>query len=148
MDNTTMTMQTFNFDLTGSPLNVTVGERMTGAYTTSYITLMGLGEILGDDSVTITGTAGLTGVVPPDYIKPAAAERSNLMKMLNPPQRYPSVDLNTRAFTSANLTGAEVTMTDTFKAAHTGVNMTADQFYLLILNIDMGGQFYFRENLP
>jgi hypothetical protein len=147
MDNTTMTMETFNFDLTGSPLNVTVGERMTGAYTTSYISIMGLGEILGDDSVTITGTAGLTGVVPPDYVKPAAAERSNLMKMLNPPQRFPTVDMNTRAFTSANLSAKELTMSDTFKAAHTSVNMTADQFYLLILNIDMGGQFFFRENL-
>ena len=26
--------------------------------------------------------------------------------------------------------------------------LTADEFYLLILNIDMGGQFFFRENLP
>jgi cytochrome c553 len=148
MDNTTMTMQTFYFDLTGNPLNVTVGERMTGAYTASYITLMGLGEILGEDSVTITGNMGLTGVVPGDYVKPAAAERSNLMKMLNPPQRFPTVDMNTRAFTSANLTAKEVMMmTDPFKAAHASVNLTADQFYLLILNIDMGGQFFFRENL-
>jgi hypothetical protein len=70
------------------------------------------------------------------------------MKMLNPPQRFPTVDMNTRAFTSANLTAKEVMMmTDPFKAAHASVNLTADQFYLLILNIDMGGQFFFRENL-
>ena len=25
--------------------------------------------------------------------------------------------------------------------------LTADEYYLLILNIDMGGQFFFRENL-
>ena len=25
--------------------------------------------------------------------------------------------------------------------------LTADEIYLLILNIDMGGQFFFRENL-
>jgi hypothetical protein len=25
--------------------------------------------------------------------------------------------------------------------------LTADEHYLLILNIDMGGQFFFRENL-
>ena len=148
VDMTSMTMQTFNFDLTGSPLAVTVGERMTGAYTTSYISIMGLGEILGDDAVTITGTAGITGVVPPDYVKPAAAARSNLMMMLNPPQRFPTVDMNTRAFPSADTTAAQQTMMNTFKTAHASVNMSADEFYLLILNIDMGGQFYFRENLP
>jgi hypothetical protein len=147
-DMTTMTMQTFNFDLTGSPINVTVGERMSSAFTTSYISIMGLGEILGDDAVTITGTAGITGVVPPDYVKPAAAARSNLMMMLNPPQRFPTVDLNTRAFPSADTTATQQTMMDTFKAAHASVSLSADEFYLLILNIDMGGQFFFRENLP
>ena len=141
VDMTTMTQQTFNFDLSGTPLNVTVGERMTGDYTTSYIAIMGLGEILGDDAVTITGTPGLTGVVPPDYVKPAAAARSNIVKMLNPPQRFPTVDMNNRAFTGDALATA-------FAPAHTGVQLTADEYYLLLLNIDMGGQFYFRENLP
>jgi hypothetical protein len=139
-DMTTMTSQTFNFDLSGGRLNVVVGERMTGAFTTSYISIMGLGEILGDDAVTITGNPGMTGVVPPSYVSPAAAARSNLMKMLNPPQRYPSVDLATRAFTGDPMQTA-------FAGSHAGLNLSADEYYLLILNIDMGGQYFFRENL-
>ncbi len=44
---------------------------------------MGLGEILGDDVVSITGT-------PPDYVDAAAAETSKLItEHLNPPQRFP-----------------------------------------------------------
>ena len=58
---TSGTSQTFVFDLRGQKLNVTVGERMTGDFTASYLSLMGLGEILGDDVVQITGT-------PPDYV--------------------------------------------------------------------------------
>jgi hypothetical protein len=27
-----------------------------------------------------------------------------------------------------------------------GTDLTSDEFYRFILNIDMGGQFYFREN--
>ena len=49
---TTGTSQTFIFDLRGQKLDVTVGERMTGDFTASYLSLMGLGEILGDDVVT------------------------------------------------------------------------------------------------
>jgi hypothetical protein len=33
------------------------------------------------------------------------------------------------------------------EAAHDWLELTADEHYLLILNIDMGGQFFFRENL-
>ena len=56
--------------------------------------------------------------------------------MLNPPQRFPAIDLNTRAFgTSTHL--KDVGSTD---------DLTAEEYYRLILNIDMGGQFYFREN--
>jgi hypothetical protein len=153
-DMTTMTEQTFNFDLSSSKLNVTVGERMTGDFTTSYVSIMGLGEILGDDAVTITsnGTsliskAGVRQPLPVSYVAPAAAARSNLMKMLNPPQRFPAVDMNTRAFTADNLSSDEQAWTQTFATAHASVKLSADEFYLLILNIDMGGQFFFRENL-
>ena len=64
-DMTTGTSQTFVFDLRGQKLPVTVGEKMTGDYTASYLSLLGLGEILGDDVVSITGT-------PPNYVVPAA----------------------------------------------------------------------------
>jgi hypothetical protein len=148
-DMTTMTDQTFNFDLSAGKLNVTVGERMTGDFTTSYISIMGLGEILGDDAVMITsnGTSIMGQPFPVSYVAPAAAARSNLMKMLNPPQRFPAVDMNTRAFTADNLSSDEQAWTQAFATAHASVKLTADEYYLLILNIDMGGQFFFRENL-
>ncbi len=60
-DMTTGTSQTFVFDLRGQKVNVMVGEKMTGDYTASYLSLLGLGEILGDDVVSITGT-------PPNYV--------------------------------------------------------------------------------
>ena len=50
--------QTFTFDLRGQKVDVTIGERMTGDFTASYLSLMGLGEILGDADVTyIAGAA-------------------------------------------------------------------------------------------
>lgn len=129
-DMTTGTSQTFNFDLSGTPLNVMVGERMSAAFTTSYISILGLGEILGDDVVQITGTV-------PHLVEAASARDSEVIQKLNPPQRYPSVDMGTRAFPGM-----------THAAMVGGPELTADEYYLLILNIDMGGQFYFRENLP
>ncbi len=146
VDMTSGTQQTFVFDLRGQKVNVVVGERMTGDYTASYLSLLGLGEILGDDVVSITGT-------PPNYVLPAAAEASPLMMLLNPPQRYPS-DKSVRAFGSAPFSmtvgGTPMSFPGTPHPADVsgGTELTPDEYYLLILNIDMGGQFYFRENLP
>jgi hypothetical protein len=131
MDLTSGTMQTFVFDLRGQRLNVMVGERMTGAYTASYISIMGLGEILGDHDVKITGAADAQY----GYVSAGSAKDSALMKLLNPPQRFPAVDMNVRAFPGG-----------THAAAKGYPELTADEYYRLILNIDMGGQFYFREN--
>jgi hypothetical protein len=129
-DMTSGTSQTFVFDLRGQKLNVTVGEKMTGDFTASYLSLMGLGEILGDDVVKITGT-------PPDYVTAAAAETSKLMTAyLNPPQRYP-LDTSTRLVPGLAVHPVDVG----------GTELTPDEYYLLELNIDMGGQYFFRENL-
>jgi hypothetical protein len=143
-DMTSGTAQTFTFDLRGQKLNVTVGEKMTGDFTASYLSLMGLGEILGDDVVQITGT-------PPNYVVAAAAEASPLMYLLNPPQRYP-VDTTTRAFGSAaftmNVGGTTTSYSGTPHLVDVGqADMTPDEYYLLELNIDMGGEYFFRENL-
>jgi hypothetical protein len=111
-----------------------VGEKMTGAYTKSYISIMGLGEILGDDTVMITGTV-------PDLVEPGSAKDSELIQRLNPMQRFPQVDNNVRAFAGS-------TVAANHAATHAGVPALTDaEMYLLILNIDMGGQYFFRENL-
>jgi hypothetical protein len=127
-DMTTGTAQTFVFDLTGKPLAVTVGEKMTGAFTASYISVMGLGEVLGDDAVSISGT-------PFDFAQGANARGSKIIELLNPPQRYPVVDTSVRRYPGA------VHPVDVG-----GIELAPDEYYLLGLSIDMGGQFYSREN--
>jgi hypothetical protein len=129
-DMTSGTSQTFIFDLRGTKVDVTVGERMTSDFTTSYLSLMGLGEILGDDVVSITGT-------PPNYVQAASAETSSLITLLNPPQRFPVVDTSVRLVPGMMPHPVDVG----------GVELTPDEYYLLGLNIDMGGQYFFRENL-
>jgi len=129
-DMTSGTMQTFVFDLRDQKVDVTVGERMTSNFTASYLSLMGLGEILGDDVVSITGT-------PPNYVQAASAETSSLITLLNPPQRFPAVDTSVRLVPGAMPHPVDVA----------GVELTPDEYYILGLNIDMGGQFFFRENL-
>jgi hypothetical protein len=144
-DMTSGTMQTFTFDLRGQKLNVMVGAKMTGDFTASYLSLMGLGELLGDDVVQITGT-------PPNYVVAAGAEASSLMYLLNPPQRYP-VDTNTRAFPASFFNPPQMIgdFSDTTGTPHLieqgQPDMTPDEYYLLELNIDMGGEYFFRENL-
>ena len=49
-----------------------------------------------------------------------------------------------RAETSLDLAAAALRTLELKRAAP---DFTADEHYLLILNIDMGGQFFFRENL-
>jgi hypothetical protein len=132
-DNTIGVSQTFTFNLKGDMLNVMVGERMTGAYSVSYISVMGLGEILGDHDVTITGD----GYSQYGYVSAGSAKDSAIIKKLNPPQRFPAIDENTRAF------GASTHLRD---VGHPEWELTPEEYYRFILNIDMGGQFYFREN--
>jgi hypothetical protein len=128
-DTTTGTAQTFVFDLTGKPLPVTVGEKMTGAFTASYLSVMGIGELLGEDAVSISGT-------PFAFAKGGAARDSTIIQKLNPPQRDPVVDATVRRWPGAAVHPVDVG----------GTELTPDEYYLLGLGIDMGGQFYSREN--
>ena len=70
-------------------------------------------------------------------VEPGSARDSEAMVKLNPPQRFPTVDPNVRAFPGAN-----------HPADVGGVELTPDEYYIMILNFDMGGQYYFRENNP
>jgi hypothetical protein len=142
MDNTTGMSQTFTFDLRGQKLNVTIGERATGDFTASYISLMGLGEIIGDADVTYSPAP------PKQYVAAPSARDSLVVQMLNPVQRFP-LSSTVRAsdvydaFKDRSITGGAIS----HAAQVGGQELTADEHYLLILNIDMGGQYFFRENL-
>jgi hypothetical protein len=127
-DTTAGTSQTFTFDLRGQKVDVMVGARMTGDFTASYLSIMGLGELIGDNVV-------MYDVKPPVRANPGDAAGSAVIKRLNPPQRFPAVDTQVRRYTGAvhpvDVGGAE---------------LTPDQYYLIGLSIDMGGQFFSREN--
>jgi hypothetical protein len=126
-DNTLMTSQSFTFDLRSQKIPLTVGEKKSYNFPASYISLVGLGMELGENNVTITG----------DYkphIAPGEAAKSDVIQRLNPPQRFPP-DPSVRAFPGKS-----------HPADVGGMELTPDEYYLMILNIDMGAQFYFREN--
>ena len=84
----------------------------------------------GENDVEVIGAEGM-----PSYVRPGRARDSALVRKLNPPQRFPAVDGNTRAFEGA------VHPRDVG-----GEELTADEYYRIILNIDMGAQYFFREN--
>jgi len=126
-DMTLMTEQTFTFDLRDQKIMLTVGEERSYDFPASYISLVGLGMELGENTVEIIGDYK-------PFIAPGKAAESDVIKKLNPPQRFP-LDENVRAFPGPQ-----------HPADKGGAALTPDEYYLLILNIDMGAQFYFREN--
>ena len=123
-------MQTFTFDLRAQPVDLMVGERQDYDYPASYVSLLGLDMELGENQVEIISPDGM-----PSYVTPGHARRSALIRKLNPPQRFPTVDPAVRAFEGA------VHPRDVG-----GEELTPDEYYRIILNIDMGAQYFFREN--
>jgi hypothetical protein len=135
---------TFTFDLTNKPVNLQVGTRMYG-YTASHLSLLGPSMMFEEKQVVF-----VNGVMPGVYIEPGSAATSDVIKRLNPPQRYPAVDLAVRAFGGTGQTHpADVT---TAINGHAGTDskyvLSADEQYIMELMADMGGQFYSRENAP
>jgi hypothetical protein len=142
-------MQTFTFDLRGDKLPVTVGEKMSGDFTASYISLMGLGEMLGEDMVQIVeahpGDYKSNG-----YVSAGSAKDSTVIQMLNPMQRFPGIDNNVRAMTKIPVEAKTCTAAGSTPCVHPtelgGTGFDAEEMYRLILSIDMGGQYFSREN--
>jgi hypothetical protein len=81
-------------------------------------------------------------------LTPGAAATSTEIQMLNPPARFPAVDNTDRAFPGKPVHPAEVGTYNGHDGADPKYVLTPDEYYLLILNADDGGQFYFRENAP
>ncbi len=129
-DKTLGTMQTFVFDLRGHKVSIMVGEDRTDEFSASYISLLGLTEEFGENLVMVSGNQK-------QLVQPGSALKSEVIKKLNPPQRFPAIVKEARAFPGK-----------THPADVAGQELTPDEYYLLMLNIDMGGQYYFRENRP
>jgi hypothetical protein len=125
-----MTTLMWTFDLSGRMVDVMV-EDSTYTYSASHVSLLGP-EMLLRERVIAMQTGELKS-----YVEPGAAHESALIQMLNPPRRYPTVDTNDRAFAGKPIHPLDVGGTD----------LTPDEYYLLILMADNGGQYYSRENI-
>ncbi|MCG8421960.1 MAG: hypothetical protein MJE77_28900 [Proteobacteria bacterium] len=125
---------TWYFNLNGDPVDYGVGDTLISGYTTSYMTLMGpnLAAEFPDRNIEVTGEIK-------QYIEPGSARDSELIQKLNPPQLLP-FDSGVRAFPDRTPHGQEL--------GAEGFELTRDEYHILILMADMGGQFYSRENVP
>lgn len=122
---------TFNLENTAVPAALAefAGE---GAFTASYFSIAGPDmEAIekGDMMISSCSAPNCTQV---NYAMPEDSRNSRIIKSLNPKRQFPT-QTNERAFTTA---------------PHQNNNISADEFYQLILNIDMGLNFYARENNP
>jgi hypothetical protein len=66
----------------------------------------------------------------------ADAAGSDIIQRLNPPQRFPAVDTSVRRWPGMAVHPVDVG----------GTELTPDEYYVLGLSLDMGGQFFSREN--
>jgi Hydrazine synthase alpha subunit middle domain len=139
-DLTDMTMFSHTFDLTSKPETINAGD-MVYTYSASYISLLGPSMAFEEKAITVTGDLAV-------YITPGNASQSDVIKRINPPARYPSVDLTDRAFAGMPVHPAEVGVYNGHDGADPKYQLTADQYFLLELSADNGGQYYSRENAP
>jgi hypothetical protein len=134
VDQATGTAVNFSFELTGDPVNITIGDLMITGFSKSYISMAGFMmedlEEAGIDIVPVRGTY-TPGMMPFDYA------HSETQKRLNPVQQYPTQDTAVRL-----LSGAAV------DATHSSLGLTADQHYILQLAADAGLNWFSRENKP
>jgi hypothetical protein len=123
---------TWIFDLRNNPVDIRVGKLIIDGYSASYLSLVGPDpEAIEKAKVMISGTFKI-------YMRPTDAKGSEVIKLLNPVQQFPTQNAAVRAFTtpahSANGTRYP--------------ELTPDEFYRFILAADMGANFYSRENNP
>lgn len=131
MDPMTGATFTWTFDLRGGPATYGVGDEMLSGYSASHLSIMGPSmRDLEDAGLVVVGEIET-------YVEPGSAKDSKLLQILNPPQQFPTQNLGRRAFP---------TMPHT--TAVGAPELTADEYYLMVLMADNGGQFYSRENAP
>ncbi|MFI5289747.1 MAG: hypothetical protein ACHQ17_08860, partial [Polyangia bacterium] len=143
-DLTDMTTFSWTFDLTGKPVTLSFGGNMY-TYSASHVSLMGPSMALREKQVMVTAGEIKT------YVEPGDAYASVMIQMLNPPARYPAIDLNDGAFGSRATKPqhpAEVGVYNGFDGADPKYQLTPDEYYLLDLMADNGGQYFSRENKP
>jgi hypothetical protein len=122
---------TWTFDLRGDAMPAEWVELAGDEhFTRSYFSIVGPDmEAINDGDLMLSGTFKV-------YMEPENARNSLLMKTLNPVKQFPNQDTAVRAFaTTPHMNGK-------------GTDLTADEFYQLILAADNGASFFTRENNP
>jgi hypothetical protein len=135
---TTAAYKIARMDLSDTPVTVYY-DRSVATWPSSYVSLFYPAALAMDEAK----GAMVTGTIPPEWAIPSDARNSKLIEKLNITS---SVDGTTyawplgQAFTDPNVHGA----TRTDHAAVAG--LTRDETVKLIRAIDMGGQYYARQN--
>jgi hypothetical protein len=141
-DMVNMATFTFTFNLKGDPVTLSFGEMMY-TYSASHVSLLGPEMALRETAVMVT-----MGELK-SYIVSGSAAQSTMIKMLNPPARYPTVNLADRAFgTQAQHPAETAGSYNGHDRMDPKYQLTADEYYLLQLMADNGAQYYSRENNP
>jgi hypothetical protein len=124
---------TWTFNLSNDPVNVSYGMGMMDNYTASYFSIAGPDmEALEENGLMVVGNFKT-------YMNPQDSRNSELIKRLNPTKLFPTPDAGVRAFT---------TSPHSTVGYDSGRELTATEFYKLILAADMGVNYYARENNP
>jgi hypothetical protein len=127
-------------DLTAREITVTY-DREVRSWAASYVSLFypaAMEMEMGMDTM-------VTGTVPPTWARPSDARNSALIEKLNITS---SLDANRtawplgEAFSDPNIQGASRTM----HPDDVGIELTREERLMLIRAIDMGGQYYSRQN--
>lgn len=138
---TTTPYQIPRLDLSDRPLTVTY-DNMTGSYPASYVSLFYPSALAME--MNMQGTT-VQGTVPPTWAIPSDARQSAMIEKLN---MTSSVDAKKTAwplaqpFSDPGIKGGKRTM----HPEDVGVTLTRDERTMLVRAIDMGGQFYSRQN--
>ncbi|MGE5184297.1 MAG: hypothetical protein ACM31C_19645, partial [Acidobacteriota bacterium] len=131
---TNQVVLTWTFNLKGDPMTINYGNGMMETFSASYFTMAGPDmEAIEKGNLVISGNFKV-------YMNPEDARGSIVVQKLNPTQLFPSVGAQ-RAFSTAPHSAE----TNNYNGAG---ELSATEFYELILAADMGVNFYARENNP
>ncbi len=137
---TGMTVSTFTFNLTATPVTIDYGMGDVQEYPASYISMAGpdmeaidMGNLMIMGTLPCKTTAGTPTLA---CMEPQNSRDSYVIRLLNPTKLFPSPTTE-RAFQ---------TTPHSQTAGYT--ELTATEFYKLILAADMGVNYYARENNP
>lgn len=127
------TVATWTFDLSGAPVPMELADLAGGsAFTRSYLSMAGLDmEAIEEGGFMVTGDYKV-------YLEPENARGSIAIQKLNPVRQFPAVGTD-RAFATAPHMDITADPND---------DLSADEFYALILAADNGVSFFARENNP